>query len=69
MYAKTYGKPGFACSGAFAPYCGDGYYNLELEAVYTVGQVNYHADKYVGFNEGFAAASALPAAFLLSQYP
>src|SRR5262245_37626777 len=39
MYAKTYGKRGYACSGAYAPYCGDGYYNKDLEAVYTVGEI------------------------------
>ena len=69
MYAKTFGKPGYACAGDYAQYCGDGYYNAELEAVYTVGQINYHVDKYVGFNEGFAGASALPASLLLGQYP
>ena len=56
LVGKTFGKPGFTCTGAYAPFCGDGYYASIFEETYTVGMQQYHVDKYLGFGYGIGGA-------------
>lgn len=69
LYAKTYGKIGYPCTGDYAAHCADGYYNSLPEETYMVGFVNYHADKYFGFAYGFGGGLSTPAAHAITEFP
>jgi len=69
LYAKTYGKVGYPCTGDYAAHCGDGYYNSLPEETYTPGLFNYRTDKYFGFAYGFGGGLSTPAAHAMTEFP